>query len=77
MSRTWFQLGRSERRFEDFSPRKRLLDTKCVVDSFDLLYSVITNFHSLDEKVIQDAFDLALFGCFESGVGLDDTAARF
>lgn len=45
-----------------FLSKKRLLDTKCVVDSFDLLYSVITNFHSLDEKVIQDAFDLALLG---------------
>ncbi|KAL3206898.1 hypothetical protein MRX96_039851 [Rhipicephalus microplus] len=46
----------------DFLSKKRLLDTKCVVDSFDLLYSVMTNFHSLDENVIQDAFDLALLG---------------
>ncbi|KAH7959195.1 hypothetical protein HPB49_009164 [Dermacentor silvarum] len=45
-----------------FLSKKRLLDTKCVVDSFDLLYSVITNFHSVDEKVIQDVFDLALLG---------------
>lgn len=45
-----------------FLSKKRLLDTKCVVDSFDLLYSVMTNFHSLDENVIQDAFDLALLG---------------
>ncbi|XP_065304685.1 condensin complex subunit 1-like isoform X2 [Dermacentor albipictus] len=45
-----------------FLSKKRLLDTKCVVDSFDLLYSVITNFRSVDETVIQDAFDLALLG---------------
>ncbi|KAH6934357.1 hypothetical protein HPB50_023376 [Hyalomma asiaticum] len=45
-----------------FLSKKRLLDTKCVVDSFDLLYSVITNFNSVDEKVVQDAFDLALLG---------------
>ncbi|XP_077510850.1 CAP-D2 condensin subunit [Amblyomma americanum] len=45
-----------------FLSKKKFLETKCVVDSFDLSYSVITNFHSLDEKVIQDAFCLALFG---------------
>lgn len=45
-----------------FLSKKKSLETKCIVDSFDLSYSVITNFHSLDEKVIQDAFYLALFG---------------
>ncbi|XP_077533008.1 condensin complex subunit 1-like [Haemaphysalis longicornis] len=43
-----------------FLSKKKSLDIQCIVDSFDLLYSVITAFHSLDGKVIQDAFDLAL-----------------
>ncbi|XP_065301662.1 condensin complex subunit 1-like isoform X2 [Dermacentor albipictus] len=47
---------------EEWLSKKGLFNTKFLVDSFDLLYSVIKNFRSVDEKVILNAFDLALLG---------------